>query len=317
MSNIVDTNIKILHSKEQNKSNAYLEYRKEWHRRPLQKDPGDFPLFLDLDASTACNFSCPSCSYTINKYQPKFMSLDLYKQIIDEAAKNNCYGVKFHTICRGEPLLNPNIVEMVRYAKSKGMIDVRMNTNGSLLNSWIIKDLVVSGLDLVIFSIDGSDKREYRKSGRTGDFSQLESNVWTFKEYSRQYGHTVVRVQAVNFDYLDIERFNNTWKSLADEVSVIDYQDMKNRTLGSKSNSWYCPMPFQRLSILYDGTILPCNQDDRLIMDLGRIGEVSIKGTWNSKEMEIIRDFNINNMAECLGLCDGCYLRTNEIIKDK
>ncbi len=39
----------------------WFEYRRQWEERPLRRDPGPFPLHLDIDPTNRCNLSCSMC----------------------------------------------------------------------------------------------------------------------------------------------------------------------------------------------------------------------------------------------------------------
>ncbi len=54
----------------------------------------------------------------------------------------------------GEPLKHPDIVEVVRYAKSLGFGKVSMSTNGFLLTPELIAALESAGLDSIQISVD-------------------------------------------------------------------------------------------------------------------------------------------------------------------
>src|SRR2546428_5496243 len=54
----------------------------------------------------------------------------------------------------GEPLKHPDIVDVVRYAKSLGFCKVSMSTNGFLLNRQLLADLEGAGLDELQISVD-------------------------------------------------------------------------------------------------------------------------------------------------------------------
>ena len=81
------------------------------------------------------------------------MKWELYTRIIDEARELGVYSVKLSW--RGEPLLNGRIVDMVRYAKSKGIKEVAFLTNAEFLNKKMAEELVDSGLDWLSVSADG------------------------------------------------------------------------------------------------------------------------------------------------------------------
>src|SRR5207247_10353045 len=54
----------------------------------------------------------------------------------------------------GEPRKHPDIVELVRYAKSLDCCKVSMSTNGFLLNRQLLADLEGAGLDELQISVD-------------------------------------------------------------------------------------------------------------------------------------------------------------------
>ena len=89
------------------------------------------PVKLWIETTSRCNLSCTLCpNKDLDGEQKGDMDLDLYKKIIDEA-KDFVYEVNlFH---RGEPLLHPDIIDMIEYAKKSGL-KTRIHTNGVLLN---------------------------------------------------------------------------------------------------------------------------------------------------------------------------------------
>ena len=144
-----------------NDDKKFIEYRKRWQHQPKDFDPGDFPLFLDIEVTNACNLRCPFCATTISgdKYKKGFISMEHVDKILKEGAENGLYGVKFNI--RGEPLLHPSIVDFVRSAKDKGLIDVYFNTNGMLLTEEMCRKLIDARLDRVSISFDGFTKEIY------------------------------------------------------------------------------------------------------------------------------------------------------------
>src|SRR3989338_3115998 len=103
------------------KDQHFNEYREKWKSWPENFYVGEFPLFIDIEVTNACNLHCPFCSRVGKKIKEEFMLFDNVKKIIDQGADNNLYGVKFSII--GEPLLHPQIHTFVRYAKQRGLID--------------------------------------------------------------------------------------------------------------------------------------------------------------------------------------------------
>jgi len=289
---------------------VYKEYRRKWNENWKVNKVEDFPLFLDIEATSACNLKCPDCIQTIKKSSKGFMTLDLFRRIIDEASEHGCYGCKFHTIGRGEPLLHKEIAKMVAYAKKKGLVDVYLNTNGLLLDRKLCNDLIDAGLDRISFSIDHYDPKVYALQ-RVG--SNLNAVIWNMIEFSMALGfkrkNTKIRVQAVDNKNLNKDEYVKYFMGYADEVGFIDYKDMTRRE--EFISDWKCSQLWQRMSILYDGSILPCNHDLNAYSNLGNINKGdTIGGVWRSKTMHYIRHLHMSGNAHFLASCNGCELRT-------
>ena len=79
-----------------------------------------FPTHLEVEAASKCQMKCPMCWTTYMKEDVKgIMKMNLYKKIVDEAAANNTFSIKLSW--RGEPMLHPKLMEMIKYAKDKGI----------------------------------------------------------------------------------------------------------------------------------------------------------------------------------------------------
>jgi len=317
----INTNLHVLYKNPNRehpgaKNSRWIDLQKQWNENPKNNVVSKFPLILDLDLSSGCNLKCPTCIQTLNKQKPQLMDVKLFEQIITEAGEKGCYGFKCHTIGRGEPLLNPNLPYFIEYGKYHNMVDIRLNTNGTLLNFDLSLDLLQAGLDMVIFSVDGVGE-EYNKSRPGVDFCKLVENIKTFVNLRNigKYG-TLIRVQSINFPRIDFKRYVDFWKDVADEVTIIDFKDMGSRTYNLKGE-WKCPQPWQRMSILSNGEILSCNHDDRLLSDLGNVNIRTIESAWLSKSNDSLRCYHDKMNVHEVDYCNGCFLRTSEIEKEK
>ena len=91
---------------------VFKEYRTKWDEWPKNFQTGEFPLHIDIEASSVCNLRCRFCEATIDNIGTKFgyMDFDTFTKIIDESAECGLYAIKLNSGARGEPLLNKNIV---------------------------------------------------------------------------------------------------------------------------------------------------------------------------------------------------------------
>ena len=294
----------------------YETYRRLWKECPENFMVPFFPLFLDLEATSMCNLKCPYCVQTIDpNFVRGFMEWDLYARIIDEAADHGCFGVKYHTIGRGEPLLHKKLPEMVAYAKGKGMVDVYVNTNATLLTPELSRKLLDAGLDRISFSIDGYSKEFYEKNRVGANFADVLKNVtkfWLLREENNY--PTRIRIQTVELPGLDLGKYASMWGPICDEVAVIAYKEMSHQVYGLKGEGWACPQLWQRMSVLFDGTILPCNHLDReKFHTFGNVKEKRLFDVWHGEEMTYMRDRHMEGGSHLVGACDGCSLRTTEL----
>lgn len=298
----------------------FLEYREKWKKQPENFHTGEFPLFIDIEATSACNLRCPFCATTFRGKVIKkgFVTFDAVKRIIDEGVSNNLYGVKFNI--RGEPLLHPEIHEFVKYAKQRGLIDVYFNSNAMLLTDDIARKLIDAGLDRLSISFEGITKDVYEKYRVGAKYETVLSNIEKIQLLKKKLGveHPKIRIQTVMLPEIEntFEEYKRFWSKVADEVGFLDYKEMKVKKKGVKY-PWACPQIWQRMAVWWDGTILPCNHDDDGVLAFGNIHEVSIKDLWRSLFLNDIRDKHRNGMAHTVPACDGCYLRDSEILKLK
>ena len=139
---------------ESRRSKEYKSYRQEWHNNPKKNILNGFPIHLDIEATSACNFLCTMCPRTEmmeNKTFWKVENFDMktYEKIVSEGVLKGLRSIKFQYL--GEPLVNKNLVKMIKFAKRAGVVDVMFNTNASLLTEKKSKEIILSGVDKVFF----------------------------------------------------------------------------------------------------------------------------------------------------------------------
>ena len=95
---------------------------------------------LRVPITNCCNFSCFYCHNEgqLHKQESSFMSLDFIKGLKSFITKNNVY-INELNITGGEPLLHPNLLEIVALLKNVSN-NLCIITNGSLLTKQKIDD---------------------------------------------------------------------------------------------------------------------------------------------------------------------------------
>lgn len=302
---------------------VFMEYRKRWREQPLQFRQGDFPLFIDIEVTNACNLRCNFCATTYLDTKRELISPEMVYKVLEEGRSNGLYGVKFND--RGEPMLHPNLIDFVKYAKGCGLIDVYFNTNAVLLTEDRAEEIIDSGLDRISISFEGYNAEFYEKRRINAKFEVVVNNVrnlWKMRQKKRAK-KPLIRIQSVLLpeindilnEYLD--KYKEFWGPYVDEIAVIEYKEESSPSLRTKGCAypWACHQLWQRTVVWCDGKILPCNEDEMGLLSLGDIRSMSIKEAWNSKAMSELRNRHRKGEAHLLPACDRCYLRATQIEK--
>jgi len=221
------------------------------------------------------------------------MDFGLFQKIIDEGSEKGLKSVKLNYA--GEPLLYPELRKAIWYAKSKGILDVRINTNGIFLDDWMVKELIDSGLDLLILT-------------------DYDSEI----QYDNLFKLHLLRTE-LDFDHPKIQVKTNDpekWLDVADEIVENKYYkyDLSEDFTPSK---FKCPQPWQRFLILADGMVCSCSCG--IILNekiLGNAWNFSLEELWNGRQMRFLRYCHEVGDSHLLKQCRTCPAR-KEYIKKK
>jgi MoaA/NifB/PqqE/SkfB family radical SAM enzyme len=136
----------------------------QWQRvcnpdTPYRELPLFSPISINLDLTTACNFSCPFCvdSKLINA--GKSLTLEEIQKTIDTLHSHGLLSVIL--IGGGEPTLHKDFEEIVRYIKSK-KLQIGIATNGSRLEKIEAVAEVLEEKDWIRISIDAGEEGTFK-----------------------------------------------------------------------------------------------------------------------------------------------------------
>lgn len=314
---LVDITFDYLKKSDEFRSLEYHEYRKKWDEVPRTHEVTKFPMHLDIEINSTCNLHCKSCGFhsftSLDRYRidgGEYMSLSTYKRIIDEGAEKGLKAIKLNY--RGEPLLHPHLVEMVRYAKEKGILDVMFNTNGMLLDANTSRELLKAGLDQVLFSIDDHREKVYNELRPGADFKVVLQNLYAFKIMRDMLkSKCIVRVSKVNHErYQDKnENYFELFKRIADEVGLQEWLDYTRELKDTRRSEYQCAYPWQRMVICASGEVQYCCGLYAPNKTIGNINLHDVEELWNSSRMKIIRKMHETKMTHQLASCIECPMR--------
>lgn len=272
-----------------------------------------FPSHLDIELASACQMRCPMCYTThMDNNKKGIMNFDLYKNIIDEAIKYNVYSVKLSW--RGEPMLNKNLVEMIKYAKNAGICEVAMLTNGERMSPGLGIAISDAGLDWVSISFDGM-KDTYDVIRAPAIFEETVEKVRKLRLYRDQMGRKkpLIRVQSVLSAIQDrADEFIALWDSIADKVNFISDQarDFEVKKMRHDPN-YVCPTSWQRMSIDYEGVVHQCISDYNGYMIMGETKKESLYDIWHGEQFRKLRKWFKEHTY--LKHCEACRYCTDNV----
>ena len=133
------------------------------------------PDIVQIESTNLCNAKCVFCPRDEMHRQQGVMDFDLFRKVVDECAALGITHVRMHNY--GEPFLDKQLVEKVRYAKSKGIQEVGMISNGSLITEEIARGMVEAGLDAINISVDAAGKEVFESTRLHLDYDEVIGNV--------------------------------------------------------------------------------------------------------------------------------------------
>ncbi len=110
------------------------------------------PEIVQIESTNICNAKCVFCPRDEMHRRQGIMTFDLFSKIVDECAELGITHVRVHNY--GEPFVDRQLVEKVRYAKQKGIKEVGMISNGSLITEQVARGMIEAGLDAINISVD-------------------------------------------------------------------------------------------------------------------------------------------------------------------
>ncbi|RJP23835.1 MAG: radical SAM protein [Candidatus Abyssobacteria bacterium SURF_5] len=168
--------------------------------------------WIQVEVTTFCNARCIYCPHTIfrEKWANRHLPIDAFKRILSAASRTQLIYLQGW----GEPFMNPDFFAMAEMAKKAGC-RVGVTTNGMLLDDNVIWTLVRQQIDVVAFSLAGSDEMNdtYRKGTR------LETVLRAIRELNREKEANKSIRPAIHIAYLLL---NSAFDSLQKLPRLLD-----------------------------------------------------------------------------------------------
>lgn len=298
-----------------------------WLNKPIQ---WGLPFNVSVEPTTACNLGCPECpSGTRSFTRPTGrLQTDNFQKWVDELSPQLVY---LYFYFQGEPFLNPQLPDMVRYASERGIYTVT-STNAHFLNEKTSRQIIESGLDRLIISIDGTTQEtyeSYRKGGSLEKVLKGARNMVAMKQQLQSATpHLIFQFLVVGPNEHQIDELFQ----LADEVGVdevklktaqvYDYENGSSLIPQQEKFSRYKKMPdgtfkiknklanhcwklWHSCVITWDGKVVPCCFDKDAQHQLGDLSQSSFRDIWQSERYRQFRHKLTKSRKE-IDICRNC-----------
>lgn len=303
----------------------------KWKKKPVQWGK---PMTVSIEPTTACNLRCPECPSGLRAFTRETGNLkqDFFRKTIDEMHKELLYLIFYF---QGEPYINPNFLDMVKYAHDKGIYTIT-STNGHFMNAENARKTVESGLDRLIISVDGTTQEvyeNYRKAGKLESVLEGAKNlVKAKKEMKSATPHIIFQFLVVKPNEHQIPDIYKLAEGIGvDEVKlktaqVYDYKNGNDliptiekyrRYTPNGDGTWrvknkllnHCWKLWHACVISWDGLVLPCCFDKDADHRLGDLKEKTFAEIWHSKEYNRFRTGLLagrDKIDICKNCTEGC-----------
>lgn len=277
----------------------------------------EFPMMCVLSFVYVCNAKCLNCPYTNSSirqdYKDRpFMNEDTFKIIADQCGK---YKAWIRLSGGGEPMLHPNAVALIEYAKMAGA-KIGLITNGSMFTEDNSIKLLKAQVDMIEFSVDASDEKTYTKVRKGLDWDNLLRNIRRMMRLRNKIkSKTKIIASGINQSGIDIKKVEKFWV-----LKVDNFQKRKYLTWGINDPSKSadpapylppdeyipCPFIFERLNIDSKGKVMVCGFDIVARTDMGNVHEKTIREIWQGEKFNYYRQMHLNRRGNEIELCKNC-----------
>lgn len=285
---------------------AYWINRLEWYAYPKLKHVSKFPIHVDFESSSLCNLKCPMCYRPHRASQDDgLMNFDVYAKAIDECAEHGLYSIRLSW--RGEPAMHKGLAEMVAYAKQQGIKEVSFITNGTMLTPDLSRALVDAGLDYLSVSIDGIEET-YENIRKPAKFYETVERLRTLRRLRDEFGNGFPRVRT-NSIWSAVKdttkEYNDILSPVTDYMTVNpDYDHGKTKTAINPAH--VCHYLYQRMTVMWDGSVPLCICDKSKEILLGNIATDSLAEMWQGEAMTKARKDQVNGKTDTIAPCSKC-----------
>jgi len=265
-----------------------------------------------IEITNNCNLNCSFCSKVNRK--KKYMSLEEYEKILNKIKDYTNY-IYLHV--KGEPLLHPKVIEMIKLAEQY-KLKVNLTTNGVLFDKYAKELGQFTNLNKINFSLHSENNKVNYLEDIFNNIKYLSTKttviyrLWTLKDNELDKKSTEIVDKIKDFYNLSTETVERIKKEKNIKIKSTIYVDKDNEfewpTINSHKSCGFCYALKTHIAILVDGTVVPCCLDSDGMINLGNIFDNSLEEIIDSEKYRKLKEsFQKRKPIELL--CQSCTFK--------
>lgn len=273
----------------------------------------DYPLNIPIEITNHCNLNCIMCKNDKLTRSRGYMSSKLYRKIIDETAQENPHTRIWLDFCGEALLAGWKLYWMIDYAKKKGLTNVCINTNGTLLNEEYADMMLDSGIDYISIDCDGFSKEVYESIRIRANRDRFYNNIeYLLNEKKRRNAKTIIDIKIVKMkeNEHEVNKVIDYWSERGAWTAIRQHSiggpGIDDDTEVDNSDRIACGNAIGQLPIAWNGIAGGCAWDFDTKIILGNVQNETIKNIWKYKIDTLIKCHMQHKWDELPPICKTC-----------
>jgi MoaA/NifB/PqqE/SkfB family radical SAM enzyme len=265
------------------------------------------PEIVQIESTNICNARCVFCPRDEMRRRQGVMDTVLYRRVVDQCAELGIRHVRLHNY--GEPFVDRDLAGKVAYAKQRGIAEVGVISNGSLIDDQVARDVVAAGLDAINISVDAAGREVFERTRVGLKYDTVIANVERLVRVRHELGRTRPKL-ILSFvrqgNGAEEQAFIDHWRTIADKIHITDLHNWAG-TLNRESDVRYpCYRPWLTFTVLWDGRVSLCCADFDGRVIVGDIRESTLRDIWEGDAYRRVRHEHLESGGP--GICHACDL---------
>ena len=265
------------------------------------------PEIVQIESTNICNARCVFCPRDQMHRRQGVMDEALFRKVVDDCAALGIRHVRLHNY--GEPFVDRHLTDKIAYAKQKGIAEVGVISNGSLIDEQAARGVIEAGLDAINISVDASGREVFERTRIGLEYDKVIANIERLVRIRAELGrtHPKLILSFVRQDNSDEERaFIDHWRMIADKIHITDLHNWAG-TLNRDSDVRYpCYRQWLTFTVLWDGRVSLCCADFDGRVILGDMRTSNIRDIWESETYRQVRREHLESGGP--EICRACDL---------